>query len=60
MAKKENIKKSFNSNFKASAGNKIIKIKTKRLPDYLPDPADKGRIYRIDKRAKRNGKSRKA
>ena len=41
------------------AANKILKIKTRRYPDYLPDPADKGRIYRIDKRVKKKKKKKK-
>ena len=35
------------------AGNNIIKIKTFRYPDYLPDKKDAGKVYKIEKRAKK-------
>ena len=32
------------------AANKIIPVKTKRLPSYLPDKSEAGKIYSIEKR----------
>ena len=42
------------------AANNILKIKTHRYPDYLPDKKDAGKVYKIEKRAKKKKKKRNA
>ena len=41
------------------AANNILKIKTRRYPDYLPDKKDAGKIYRIDKRYVKKKKNKR-